>query len=310
LMSQEEEERWDEENEGKELPNGRLRTLTKVERAKALMNQKATSVADVAFVVDLIHREGHLLAPSSVEEMVEKRRAKTLEESSKRRSKKIKKNWMQDGKRAERYEQNTKKVQEGTKWGLDLNIAKRISIEYGGVVVNPTVGKAKMLLPGNEDDKWTNDQANLVAATMARPTNLEVNIFWSDLRDTAYAKAWPEIINHGELERVAISRRALSAVSERASISRSVHVIGGIKAEDDSWMRREPSLSPETEAPMDDLDSKPDDMVGSKNMEDDGYSVKSREEQTEELVKEGILVEPPPRRNIFGWLKRRVGLAA
>lgn len=306
-MTREEEEKWDEENEGKEYPDGVTRLARRGARAKTLMRQKETSVADVAFVVEQLQQDGHLRSAQSVEKMMRTRQGERIEEAGRRRRKRLRANLRLDESREQRYKEMTKKAQEGTKWGLEKYAAKRISVEHDGTVVDPKLGRAKVVLPGREVDSRKQDQGegqadtNAAASSSAseEPSSLTVRILWSDLRDAAYAANWPRIVSHGELERLAVSR----SMNENGQVyftDRSVHVIGGLRMGDDGWMRGNASLPPW--------------RVGL--AESDGGGVggdrgKSRKEQTEELEREGVVVEPAPRRSgVVGWVKARLGMAA
>jgi Transcriptional regulation of mitochondrial recombination len=391
-MSKEQEETWDEEREGQPYRDGLPRLKFRRERAKALMQQKATSVADVAFVIELLQREGHMLSPSAGEERVEARRARRLQMAGKRRRKKLRKLWTGLEGRKKKHEEKRMQVQEGTKWGLEKYAAKRIALEHGGVVVDPYLGRTKVLLPGNADkeeepealylkldevagageeveltDKSSATTANVsgkaaqsdsasdtstvisekeeqptseppdtTAATPKTPSSpaFPVRIFWSDLRDAAYAAKWPQIVLHGELERMAVSRSATRDREGNVGVphfrDRSVHVIGVGKiagdAGGDAWMRggysQGGTFAKEKEVVMDSGKRvERDNGDGLKGGDKDGEpgvgsdldpdASKSREEQTEQLERDGVVVEPPPQnRGLWGWAKRRLGLAS
>lgn len=329
-MTKEEEEKWDEEHEGKPYPDGRAEMAHRRERARKLMSQKATSVADVAFVVDLMQREGHLRSAASVEELMKQRRTERLEEASKRRTKKLRAEWRKEEKREQWYMDMTRKVQEGTKWGLDMYSARRISLEYGGLIVDPRIGRARVLLPGrggsakeiesgNADEREGVQESDTMAVTTSPTTEPsssslssspppDVRILWSDLRDATFAASWPGIVSHGELERLAVSRRPGRRGGDAPSVfvERSVHVMGGMKmAGAEEWMRGSQSRTLWA-----------GEEEGRENTEGDGVegdeSGKSREEQTNDLERESVFVEPPPprRKGVIGWVKGRLGMAA
>lgn len=322
-MSKEEEEKWDEENEGKPVPDGYQRLASRRARARSLMMQKATSVADVAFVVDLMQREGTLLVPASVEQMTEARRAKRLDQVGMRRRKRLSGGWMHEDMREKGYKEMARRVQEGTKWGLDMYAAKRIATEHGGIVVDPFLGRARVVLPGRQGEEASQvetagqqvaDNTTAVTTMNTREPPLQVVIFWSDLRDATYAAKWPDVVSHGELERLAVSRRAVgdgTAQRQTHFTDRSVHVIGGMKIQgDDGWMRRTASSS--TLGMQQTLDDNGGGGGGGEDARRQGTGLgKSREQQVEDLEKEGVIVDPSPRRRgIFGWVKGRLGLAA
>jgi hypothetical protein len=310
MMTREGEEKWDKENEGKPYADGLARMMPRRDRARSLMMQKATSVADVAFLVDLMQREGHLRSPSSAEELLKLRRAERLDKTGKGPRKKLREAWKGQEAREQRYQQKMRQAQEGVKWGLEKYAAKRIALEHGGAVVNPSLGRTRVMLQTREaDGEETEPLDGRQAGTMTVGTTtpeppLEVRLLWADMRDAAYAKKWPGTVMHGELERFAGSGRVKGGKVLRTHLrDRSVHVIGGMKMGDDDGndrMRghsRIPSSSSTSGSRIDDGDAHD--------------AVKSREEQTEELEREGVVVEPRrPGRGLVGWVKGRLGMAA
>lgn len=328
-MSKGEEERWDKEREGKPYPDGGQRLASRHDRAKALMMQKATSVADVAFVVDLMQREGNLLGPVSAEERAKARQAERYDEAGKRRKKKLRRERRREEMKEQRYQEAARQAQEGTKWGLEMYAAKRIATEHGGAVVDPFLGRARVLLPRKEGKASEVEPANGPAGdatAITGPTTPEpppqVRIFWSDLRDAAYAAKWPEVVFHGELERLAVSRRAVGDAAGQTQqahhiIDRSVHVIGGMKmGGEDGWMR---GMSPSPSSPGSprqglerDGDGDGDGDRGATSTGPGPNKNRSRSSREEELEKEGVvMVGPSPRRtSILAWVKERFGLAA
>lgn len=339
-MTKKEEEKWDEEHEGQPYPDGRARMVHKRDRAKKLMSQKATSVADVAFVVDLMQQEGHLRSAASVEELMKQRRAERLEAASKRRTKKLRSEWRKDEKREQWYKDMTRKVQEGTKWGLDMYSARRISLEHGGLIVDRQIGRARVLLPGREADAKDNEnksteeegaqEVDTTAVTTSPTTEPTppsssssssspppgVHILWSDLRDATFAASWPETVSHAELERIAVSRRPgrSGADAPPVFVERSVHIMGGMRmgGDDETWMRGRQSRTlwaEDQEVLAEGAGDKDGDGLGG------GGAGESRDGQTAGLRREDVLVEqqqpPPPRRKgVLGWVRGRLGMAA
>ncbi|ERF71707.1 hypothetical protein EPUS_05579 [Endocarpon pusillum Z07020] len=337
-MTREEEEKWDEEHEGKPYPDGHAQMAHRRERARKLMNQKATSVADVAFVVDLMQREGHLRSAASVEELMKQRRAERLKEASKRRTKKLRAEWRKEEKREQWYIDMTRKVQEGTKWGLDMYSARRISLEHGGLIVDPRIGRARVTLPGREGDAKEIESGNAeeregaqesdTRAVTTSPTTEPsssslsssssssssppppppppaVRILWSDLRDATFAASWPGIVFHGELERLAVSRRPgrRSGDAPPVFVERSVHVMGGMKmGGDEEWMRGSQSRTLWAD----------EDEDGREDTEGDGVEGDESRKSRKERERESVSVEPPPprRKGVIGWVKGRLGMAA
>lgn len=224
----------------------------------------------------------------------------------------------------------TRKVQEGTKWGLDMHSARRISLEHGGLIVDPRIGRARVLLPGREggakeiesgnaDEREGAQESDTLAVTnspTAEPSSSSlsssppgVRILWSDLRDATFAASWPGIVSHGELERLAVSRRPgrRSGDAPAVFVERSVHVMGGMKmGGDEEWMRGRQSRTLWAAEEEERENTEGDGVEGDE-------SGKSREEQTHDLERDGVLIEPPrpPRRKgVIGWVKGRLGMAA
>lgn len=350
-MTDEEKEEWEQNNEGKPYQDGIARLMDKKSRAKVLMNQKATSVADVAFVVGLMEEEGHLRTPSEVEEAMREKRERRLENAGERRRRTLRRNWKRED--GEEYKERAVHAQEGTKWGLERYAARRIAMEYGGVVVDAGVlGKTRVVLPGRDENKGgqeqeeetlTDGETTAVSPTTAGgdvpitttapprdPSNpLAVHIFWSDLRDAAYAATWPGIISHGELARMAVSRvapggrrtgrKGLTDAKGGAGYikDRTVHVIGGVKVGEgeEGWMRGKDWSVATTESR--DLRYGDGEKVGGRDGEGEAIESKSREEQIEELKREGVVVDPSSssssRRGgggLFGWVKGRLGMGS
>ncbi len=325
-MTEEEEKKWDEENEGEVYPDGRARMAHRRDRAKTLMGQKATSVADVAFVVDLMQKEGHLRSAASVEELMKQRKAERLEAASKRRTKKLRAERRKEEKREQWYRDMTRKVQEGTKWGLDMHSARRISLEHGGLIVEPKLGRTRVLLPGREGDAQPKEsesseeregaqEANTKTVATSpttdsspsspSPSPLQVRILWSDLRDATFAASWPETVSHAELERLAVSRRPgrRAADARPVFVERTVHVMGGMKMgghEDEAWMRARQSR---TLSAVDEGSTEADGLQGAE-------AVESHDGQMAGLQREDVVVQPPRRKGVIGWVKGRLGMAA
>ncbi len=324
-MTVEEEDKWDEEKEGKEYPDGHAELLNRRDRARTLMSQKATSVADVAFVVDLLQKEGHLRSAASVEELMKQRRAERLEAASKRRTKKLRSEWKKEEKREQWYRDMTRKVQEGTKWGLDMYSARRISLEHGGLIVDPKLGRTRVLLPGREGDAQAKEGESIdereeaqkadttaVATSPTTESTPQVRILWSDLRDATFAASWPETVSHAELERLAVSRRPgrTGADAPAVFVERSVHVMGGMKTgSDETWMRGRQSRT---------LWAKEEEEVLEGQGKGDGDGAEGAEaaegrdgQQTAGLEGEGVVIPTRPRqKGVIGWVRGRLGMAA
>lgn len=325
-MTKEEEEKWDEENEGKPYPDGRTVLASRRLRRKKLMSQKATSVADAAFVVGLLQQQGHLRSPSSVEEFLVARRAERVAIASNRRKRRIQALADFAERREKRYRDMQRKAQEGTKWGLDRFAANRISAEHGAAVIHPFLGKAKIIMPGSEGAAPQNRHLNKEAATTMAlnlapltpaPNPERVIILWSDLRDATYAAKWSEVVSHGELERMSLAKRS-NARGEVFFTHRNVHVFGGVKMGDDGWMRGEAALpawtiskeqSREVEGKARAAALQPVGDLGEREVVD--HDIDAGEGGPGSLDREGVVIENPSQTSqAVGWIRRKLGMAA
>ena len=242
--------------------------LPKQTRARKLMSQKETAVADAAFVLGL-QAEG--LDPKEAAELKEERRKKWWNNISRgARARATKRAKLREGKeeQLEKRRQMAMKA-DSASLGLKGDSAMRIAMEYrgallvGGGQVDLTKRESVVveeMLEGNVDDgrsgssteRKTHSQeqrreqldeatdeppsaealAAARAAAMQRMSPREVRILWSDLRDAAYAEKWPETVVHAELERMAVAKMENTAGNRKGVVtakSVSVHVIGGQK---------------------------------------------------------------------------------
>jgi hypothetical protein len=305
-MTLEEELTWDKEHEGQNHPDGKARTLNRKDRAKVLMMQRATSVADVAFVLETIAREGHLLAPSSVQKLSEERREGKLLGASKRKARMLKVRWKLEQKKEHRYENLRTMAQQGTKWGLEKYAAKRIATEHGGIIVDPFIGRARVLLPGRDDKGHKSEQPSEQPSHQpGHESDLPIRVLWADMRDSAYAARWPDFVSHGELDRMAVSRRARGPTDPLGPVlsnfvDRSIHVMGDMKTGDDAWMRGH--------------SFEPVDAVG----KDDAGQVTAVDPQGASFPTSTPSLPPPPSASVpasassgpLNWVRSRLGLGA
>src|SRR5271170_785728 len=207
-------------------------------RARKLMDQKATSVADVAFVLGM---QSKLANPNEGWREREKR----LANKGVGRSRKYRKRLQILGQQREEQEKMIAKradlveIVNGNEGQLRLEsyAAKRISMEYQGRVIRP--GEASSLKELEETKKATEEFA--AVETKAEDTSKDaetgvkasqdlgeerdessrtIKILWADMRDGTYAQEWPENVLHNELERKAVT------MGEHQEISTSVHVVG------------------------------------------------------------------------------------
>ena len=247
-MTLEEAVEWDQENEGRKFPDGIARRMDKQRRAKALMQQRLTSVADVAFVITLLHDEGQLVLPDRAAANVAAGRERALAKAGTVRTKKLMKRWNEVRTRERMMLHVSKRAWNGSKWGLDRYVARRIAVEHGGSVMGRKLGQTRVIIPGAKEAAAAKTVAltRRITTTTTAETNSSdpvppVRVYWADLTDAAYAQKWPAVVTHGEFERFGVSRTQTgpsidSAVQLR---DRSVHIMGTARRDGDFlWARK------------------------------------------------------------------------
>ena len=188
--------------------------LPKRMRAKKLMDQKATSVADLAFVLKLArYSMVRLYKESKVPQKVEdKQRFKLLGKKGVKRLKAIRKEERKEEKEIEERQSVAETVD--TKQGkvrLDKKIAQQLSIEYDGAVA--------------ESNRIIN-MADLEGARGSSSRDLkEIQVLWADIRDGSYAQEWQEGIFHQELQPVVTSKRAEMRIRQHKAIDEEGYMI-------------------------------------------------------------------------------------
>ncbi|WEW61124.1 hypothetical protein PRK78_006614 [Emydomyces testavorans] len=140
--------------------------MIKKHRARVLMSQKATSVADVAAVLAL--QEAY---------------AKKLEEEGKQYEKKSDK-------------EKKKKLSHKARKRLFRARAKEKAVEER---VRQRIAALERALSRKGIEAKIDDKGELDDHKVA---DGEVKILWTDLQDAQYAETWPESVRHGELEPV------------------------------------------------------------------------------------------------------------
>lgn len=163
-------------------------------RARKLMNQKATAVADVAFVLELSMKPLHKLRLDAAKDL-ERRTAYRLKQLGERARKTLRF-------RRAKEEENSRQITErqelvttaGMKPGsmsLDPKAAGEIAREFDGVVKDN-----KRLADINEfsEERLSKDE----------PSTRSIKVLWADIRDGTYAPSWADGILHGELQPLAV----------------------------------------------------------------------------------------------------------
>ena len=253
-------EYMEEEGELKLPREGDL--LPKKERARKLMSQKKTAVADLAFVLGL-QAEGP--SPEEAARLREERKKKWWANINKRARTRV----MRRAEAKELAEQNKDspevmlaKAFSRTNVGLDHHAAERIAIEAQGTLSTGST-KAVLRRPGRPtpEIKVSNEPAALASENQSaegtmipveaqrEDMNLEqpspqpkpaeevedtlkiapgqVRVCWADLRDAAYAESWPETVTHAELARMAAAKVVTKHKGGYNTLfTKSIHVIG------------------------------------------------------------------------------------
>ncbi|ETN45089.1 uncharacterized protein HMPREF1541_09965 [Cyphellophora europaea CBS 101466] len=174
--------------------------LPKRIRARKLMNQKASSVADTSFVLGLAMEQLEKLFATRYNAQhrlasVTKGRLQGLGVRGRKRL------------RAIRAEEEEKELQIAQRQDLaseaniskgmvplDRHIARRLSTEVNGAVV---------------EDESVNRLVDAAPAEKGYDNvDCEIQVLWADMRDGTYAETWPEGVFHGELQPAATSKSA------------------------------------------------------------------------------------------------------
>lgn len=188
--------------------------LPKRMRAKKLMDQKATSVADLAFVLKLARRSMVRLHKESKvpQEVEDEERFKLLGKKGIKRLKAIREEEREEEKEIEERQSVAETVD--TKQGkvpLDKKVAEQLSIEYDGAVA--------------ESNRVIN-MADLEGARGSSRRDLkEIQVLWADIRDGTYALEWHEGIFHQELQPVVTSKRAEMRIRQHEAIDEDGYMI-------------------------------------------------------------------------------------
>ena len=235
--------------------------LPKKERAKKLMSQKKTAVADLAFVLGL-QAEGP--SPEEAARQREERKKQWWANINRRARKRVRRraeaNELAEQKKGSPEEMLAKALSR-TNVGLDHHAAERIAIEAQGTL-NTGSMKAFLQRPGKPtpeikvsnrptataSDNQSAEGTMIPVEAQRKDMNLEqptpqptqteqvedtlkiapgqVRVCWADLRDAAYAESWPETVTHAELARMA----AAKVVTKHKGVphtlfTKSIHVI-------------------------------------------------------------------------------------
>lgn len=189
-------------------------------RAKNLMDQKATAVADVAAVLLIQEAED----PNTIDARQEDRRKQRIELMSNK------------GKRryARRREESTKKDTEikqriidaeNPELGIEKYAYARIGLEHGADYTLPHGGVWIPELQSQAGQEGKGESAiRQTTSEEATPGKNQVEVFWADIDDAEYAEKWPQTVIHGELERY----QTVFGLDGRPV--RSMHVIANGKA--------------------------------------------------------------------------------
>ena len=188
--------------------------LPKRMRAKKLMDQKATSVADLAFVLRLARRSMVRLRRESkvTQDEEDQERFKLLGRKGIKRLKAIREEEREEEKDIAERQSLVETVD--TKQGrvpLDKKVAEQLSIEYDGVVAE------------------SNRVINMADIESARASSqrdpAEIQVLWADIRDGTYAQEWHKGVFHQELQPVVTSKRAEMRIRQHEAIDEEGYMI-------------------------------------------------------------------------------------
>ena len=183
-VDRKEAEEFDEKMQGKV---GKL--MEPKERAKAVMNQKATSVADIAAVLKIQEEESKATVSGRVEELEEE--DGLIEEGGESQGK-------------EAAEGNGGETQEDGQPKKDGKVITKAYLKRKEIADKKEATRAKKVAERIES-------LEKALSTPKRPVKIRVpanknkgdgpvKVLWIDLQDSQYAQAWPENVRHGELE--------------------------------------------------------------------------------------------------------------
>ena len=175
-------------------------------RAERLMNQKATSVADVSFVLGMATEwmEGKKGEDAGNDVEKERERMRGLGRRGQKRLKAIREVERVGDEKIEKRQElaRTVDVKQG-KVELDGYAAQQLSYGY-----DATLGPSNRLVESSELDAVTK------AVGVQGP--MGVNVLWADLRDGTYAQSWPDNVFHALLTPYATAQRMVKTVTTHA----------------------------------------------------------------------------------------------
>jgi hypothetical protein len=177
-------------------------------RARKLMNQKATSVADLAFVLNVLRDPLNKLYEHEYNAAEDLREAtlRRLTGLSYRARKRLRGIRAEQEAKALKTTQLLAKASHVTKGdvGLDKHTAQRLSMEFDGAVE----GLKGRLSIDNMSELPTSAGQNYDLPA-------EVEILWADLRDGSFAKEWPEHVYHAGMQPLAFAKKAYSTIMQQ-----------------------------------------------------------------------------------------------
>lgn len=172
-------------------------------RAEKLMNQKASSVADTAFVLGLAMEKLERLFRGNYDskQALSARTQVKLKNSGPRGKKRLRAIRSQEQEKATEIAQrgelaSNMKVRKGTP-PLDKHIAEQLSMEFDGAVA----GRSNRVLDVTPEDSTYDNDCN-------------IHVLWADLRDGTFAESWPTGVSHGELQPAATSKKAAMRITQ------------------------------------------------------------------------------------------------
>ena len=193
--------------------------LSKQLRAHKLMNQKATAVADVAFVLGLAVKPLQDAGLNLTKRLADKDAA-YMDEVGRRARRTLLYKREQEEIKAQEIEKraqliNTVSLERGN-MPLDHKIAKRMALEHDGAIS----GKENRVVD-------MQDIPNREMHDVGPDPVTDIQILWADMRDGTYAQDWPEGVFHGELQPLALEKKVVRQIvverdAEGNAVSRQV----------------------------------------------------------------------------------------
>ncbi|RMZ91919.1 hypothetical protein DV736_g855, partial [Chaetothyriales sp. CBS 134916] len=184
-------------------------------RARKIMEQKATSVADAAFVLGLAVQDIKAWTVEELRDRTQDRLKYELGQKGKRRLLQIREVEKQKADEIAARQELVRKSGSAGLVALQKGAAEEVALEYGGRVgrkhqVSGLVGLKTEIQSLEDYDKElakieeaaTDEEKKLLLNKLA-----EIQVLWADMRDGTYAQSWPDSVFHDDMAYAAQSSR-------------------------------------------------------------------------------------------------------